>query len=97
MVKLTENEVEQLINEHIQIGEQMKALKTKDDAIKKQYIEWLDSVGAAKVRADTFTATKTKRKGGVDVKQIQIKYKISDMELNDFRKADTEFWTVKKK
>jgi len=97
MVKLTQDQVEGLINEHIELGEQIKALKKRDDEIKAKYTHWLDNVGAAKVQADTFTATKSKRKGAVDLKKIQIAYKIPDYELETYRKDGSEFWTVKKK
>ena len=97
MPELTEAQVEGLIIEHIELGAQIKELKKKQDAAKEQFTAWLDDRGAKKVTTKDFVATLSKRTGSFDKKAFQIEHKIPDSEMAKFKKADSVFWTVKKK
>ncbi len=94
--EMSEDQVESLINEYTDINDEMKALKKKQDKIKAIYTEWLDNMGATSVTTAKFTAKLSSRKGTVDMKILQRDYKISDAELELFRKAPSKFWVVKK-
>jgi len=97
MPELTEQQVEGLIKEHIELGAQIKELKKKQDAAKSQFTEWLDAKGATKVTTNDFTAKLTTRAGAFDKKAFQIAHGITESEMDKFKKASTSFWTVKKK
>ena len=94
--EMTEMQIESLINEYTDINDEMKALKKKQDKIKAIYTEWLDNIGATSVTTAKFTAKLSSRKGSIDMKILQRDYKISDTELELFRKAPSKFWVVKK-
>ena len=96
-MELTEQEVEGLIIEHIALGEEIKALKKKQDAAKLEFTSWLDAKGAKKVSTNDFIAVLSKRAGAFDKKAFQIAHKIPDSEMAKFKKDDSVFWTVKKK
>ena len=96
-MELTEQQVEGLLNEYVDIAAQIKELKAKQDAAKGQFVPWLEKVGAKKVSTKTFTASLSTRRGNVDMKKIQIAFKIADADLEAYRKPSSESWTVKKK
>ena len=97
MAELNEIQVEGLIKEHIALGEEIKILKKKQDAAKEVFTAWLDSKGAKRVSTNDFIATLTKRTGSFDKKAFQIAHGISEGEMAKYKKADSVFWTVKKK
>jgi len=96
-LELTEAQVEGLIIEHIALGEEIKALKVKQDAAKEKFTSWLDSKGAKRVSTADFVATLTTRKGSFDKKAFQIAHGFKDSDLDKFKKQPSVFWTVKKK
>jgi len=96
-MKHTEDEIEEMILKHVEIGQQMAELKKEDDKLKAVYTDWLNNIGASSVNAPGFTAKLNTRKGAVNWKAIQTTHGILDSELDATRAPSNTYWTVKKK
>lgn len=72
-------------------------LDTSMKKCKELIIQELEKDGGLKFEFGEIRAAKRTIKGGVNMKSIQEKYDISDMELDDFRKDSKETWYLTRK
>ena len=64
--------------------------------LKDQIIPELEEVGG-KFDFGMMTASQIARKGTLNMKKLQIKYDISDMEIDDLRNQPSKSWVFKRK
>ena len=79
--------------EYITAKQKMDKYKETMDAAKKTLIH-LDSLG---IEFDRVSISLVKKKGSVDMKELQRKYDIMDSDLDALRKPSTEYYTVRLK
>lgn len=76
------------IEEYISVTRELDELKEKQDILRERIILMAKETGHPKVDFGKITATKTIRKGSID-------YEKTGLDLERFRKADVESWSIK--
>ena len=95
---MTTNELQELANGYVRLAASKKDIDAGMKAAKEEIVDELEKVDDTKFDFHNgLTAAKQTRKGTVDVKALQIKYGISDDDLDLLRKQPTVSWVLKVK
>ena len=95
---MTENELIQMADDYCDVAAKKKEAEGYMKILKSNIVDELSKVDDVKFDfKNGLTAAKQVRKGTVDMKALQIKYNISDSDLDLLRKAATESWVLKVK
>ena len=89
------NELKDLADNFVEVTATKKGLESELKKMKEDIVSELEKVDDTKFNfLNGLKAAKQDRKGTVDIKAIQIKYNISDAELDAFRKPSTFSWVL---
>lgn len=86
--------LEQTVNQYLKIEEQIEELTKIRDAIRNSLIESAEKQGHNRYTVGTIKIQKESRAGTVDYKKIDAIKKMSEEELNQYRKLGTSYWKI---
>ena len=91
---MTTDELIQLTDEYADLLATKQEIDSQMSITKNNIVEELEKVNDDKFSFPSLTAKKSTRKGNVDMKALQIKYNISDADLDELRNPSTSSWTL---
>ena len=92
---MTSNDLKSVADSYVKVTGDKKALDVELKTMKETIVGELSLVNDVKFDfGNGLKAAKQERKGSVDMKALQIKYNISDSDLDALRKAATTSWVL---
>lgn len=93
---MTSDELIQIADDYYDTAAKKKEIDAQMKILKSNIVTELEKTEYKQFDfGNGLKATKQSRVGTVDIKAIQIKYNISDAELDEFRKPSSESWVFK--